>query len=396
MSTRPPTASRDRAAAALVRSSGALSTSAMARMEGEMPWFRDLSAEERAWVGQIVQSGIRAFVDWYRDEQADATESFAVAASVFGAAPRALAGTISLHQTVDLVRLSIEVVEHDVDSLVEPDDVADVRASVLRYAREIAFATAEVYARAAEMRGAWDARLEALVVDAVLRAEPDEAMVSRASALGWAARGDVAVVLGTFPERRTETDLFDAVRRVARGAGTDALCAAQGERLVVVLGGVDDPRAVGTELTPLFGPGPVVVGPVADDLGHAHVSARAALAAHRSAAGWPDAPRPVLSVELLPERALAGDGHARRYLVEEVYLPLVAARGALTESLAAYLAHGGSVEGTARALYVHANTVRYRLRQIGDLTGYTPSRPRDALALQIALVLGRQSGRTPR
>ena len=59
----------------------------------------------------------------------------------------------------------------------------------MRYAREVAFATAEVYARAAEMRGAWDARLEALVVDSVLRGEADETVRSRASALGWESHG---------------------------------------------------------------------------------------------------------------------------------------------------------------------------------------------------------------
>ncbi|MCW2815890.1 MAG: transcriptional regulator, CdaR family [Nocardioides sp.] len=379
----------------------------MARMDGEMPWFRELSAEERSWVGQIVQAGIRAFVDWYADAsgpdgqagatggRGEASASFAVASSVFGAAPRALAGTISLQQTVELVRLSIEVVEHDVDRIVDAADADDVRAAILRYAREIAFATAEVYARAAEMRGAWDARLEALVVDAVLRAEGDETMLSRASALGWSARGDVAVVLGTLPARRTDDDLFEDVRRAAHAAGMDALCAAQGDRLVVLLGGVEDPRAAGSALVDLFGAGPVVVGPVTDDLQHAHVSARAALAAHRAAAGWPDAPRPVLSGELLPERALAGDGHARRHLVEEVFLPLAGARGGLADSLATYLEQGGSVEGTARALFVHPNTVRYRLRQVADLTGLTPNRPRDALTLQVALVLGRQSGRIP-
>ncbi|WP_246060507.1 PucR family transcriptional regulator [Nocardioides dongxiaopingii] len=398
MSRRPRT-SRERAAATLVRASGALSTSAVTRMDVALPWFRDLSAEERAWVGQIVQSGVREFVDWYTHEVAEegggAAESFAIATSVFGVAPRALTGTISLQQTVDLVRLSIEAVESEVDGILEPDDVPHVRASVLRYAREIAFATAEVYARAAEMRGAWDARLEALVVDAVLRAETDETMLSRASALGWAARGDVAVVLGAFPERRTETDVFEGVRRVARAHGMDALCAAQGERLVVLAGGVEDPRAAGATLAALFGHGPVVVGPVAEDLEHAHLSARAALAAHRAATGWPAAPRPVLSTELLPERALAGDGHARRHLVEEVYLPIVGARGTLEESLTAYLASGGSVEGTARALYVHPNTVRYRLRQVADLTGFAANDPRDALTLQIALILGRQSGRRP-
>jgi DNA-binding PucR family transcriptional regulator len=102
----------------------------------------------------------------------------------------------------------------------------------------------------------------------------------------------------------------------------------------------------------------------------------------------------VNSGDLLPERALAGDGHARRHLVEQVYLPLVRARGTLIETLAAYFQHGSSLEGAARALFVHPNTVRYRLRQVADLTGYTPTMPRHAFTLEIALVLGRQSGRT--
>lgn len=365
----------------------------MARMENDMPWFRELSAEDRSWVGLIVQAGIHNFVDWYRSGGEGAMDGAEVAASVFGAAPRALAGVINLQQTVDLVRLSIEVVESNVDGLLDPADAPAVHGAVLRYAREIAFATAEVYARAAEVRGAWDARLEALVVDSVLRAETDESVLSRASAVGWGARGEVAVVLGTVPARRTETDLFEAVRRAARAAGMDALCAAQGDRLVVLLGGVADPRAAGTALVELFGEGPVVVGPVTEDLGHAHLSARAALAAHRAAAGWPEAPRPVLSNELLPERALAGDGHARRHLIEELYLPLTHARGTLIETLATYFEAGSSIEATGRALFVHPNTVRYRLRQAADLTGFTPSAPRDALTLQIALILGRQSGR---
>lgn len=365
----------------------------MARMETDMPWFRQLSAEDRSWVGMIVQAGIRGFVDWYRREGDQPVGGTALAASVFGAAPRALAGVINLQQTVDLVRLSIEVVESNIDDLLDPADAPEVHAAVLRYAREVAFATAEVYARAAEVRGAWDARLEALVVDAVLRSEADEALLSRASALGWAARGDVAVVLGAVPPQRTETDVFDEVRRAARTAGMDALCAVQGERLVVLLGGVSDARVAADAVVDLFGEGPVVVGPVAEDLTHAHVSARAALSAHRSAAGWPDAPRPVRSSELLPERALAGDGHARRHLVDEIYLPLVHARGTLIETLTAYFQSGSSLEATARVLFVHPNTVRYRLRQIADLTGHAPGHARDAFTLEIALVLGRQSGR---
>src|SRR3954451_7710940 len=358
-------------------------------MAEDLPWFRELSAEDRSWVGTILQAGVRGFVDWFEK----GGDSPAIATSVFGAAPRALAGVISLQQTVDLVKLSIEVVESNIEETIRAEDADEVRRAVSRYAREVAFATAEVYARAAEVRGAWDARLEALVVDAVLRAETDEAVFSRASALGWTTRGNVCVVLGTVPARRTETDLFDEVRRMAGAADMDALCAVQGERLVVLLGGVADPRSAASVIVGLFGDGPVVAGPVVADLGGAAVSARAAVSAFRASPGWPAAPRPVLSVDLLAERALGGDGHARRMLVDEVYLPLLLARGALVETLAAWLDCGSSIEGAARALFVHPNTVRYRLRQVAELTGLTPGQPRDAFTLQIALVLGRQSGR---
>jgi hypothetical protein len=389
---------RTRVGDELRRSIGGLSTAATARMAEDLPWFRELSAEDRSWVGMILQAGIRGFVDWFEeaadaDQAGDGTGRPAVATSVFGAAPRALAGVITLQQTVDLVKLSIEVVESNVEDLLVGEDAAEVRQAISRYAREVAFATAEVYARAAEVRGAWDARLEALVVDAVLRAETDEAVLSRASALGWKSRGTVCVVLGSVPARRTETDVFDEVRRTASAAGMDALCAVQGERLVVLLGGVDEPRDAAGTIAGLFGEGPVVAGPVAADLAGSALSARAAVSAYRAAPGWPDAPRPVLSSELLAERALGGDGHARRQLVDDVYLPLLHARSALVETLAAWLDRGSSIEGAARALFVHPNTVRYRLRQVADLTGLTPGQPRDAFTLQIALVLGRQSGR---
>ena len=167
---------------------------------------------------------------------------------VFGAAPRELTGVISLQQTVELVRLSIRVVETNIDALLDPEDVREVHDAVLLYAREVAFATAAVYARAAESRGAWDARLEALVVDAVVRAEADETVLSRASALGWGAHGDVAVVLGAVPPHRAELDVFESVRRSARAGDMDALCATQGDRLVVVLGGVTDPLKAATRL----------------------------------------------------------------------------------------------------------------------------------------------------
>ncbi|WP_461030908.1 PucR family transcriptional regulator, partial [Streptomyces sparsus] len=118
-------------------------------------------------------------------------------------------------------------------------------------------------------------------------------------------------------------------------------------------------------------------------------SAQAAAAGLRACAAWPDAPRPVLADDLLPERAMAGDPVARDLLVEEIYRPLEEAGSALLETLSVYLEQASSLEGAARMLFVHPNTVRYRLRRVTDVTGWSPSDVRSAFTLRIALILGR-------
>ncbi len=88
-----PTTQREKASALLQRAASPLSTAAMAGMDEQKAWFRDLSAEDRSWVGMIVQAGIRGFTTWFRDHGDSwdlSTEAdSAIAAQVFGAAPRA-------------------------------------------------------------------------------------------------------------------------------------------------------------------------------------------------------------------------------------------------------------------------------------------------------------------
>ncbi|MDT4940514.1 MAG: hypothetical protein QOJ34_603, partial [Pseudonocardiales bacterium] len=86
---------------------------------------------------------------------------------------------------------------------------------------------------------------------------------------------------------------------------------------------------------------------------------------------------------------LAGDADARNQLVETVYKPLVAAGDVLVDTVAAFLDAGGALEASARALFVHANTVRYRLRRVAEVCGEAPTDARGALTLRVALVLGR-------
>lgn len=373
----------------LTAASSGMTTAAMAEIARQHPWFAELDAEHRSWITVVARTGIDGFVRWFA-----AGGDTAAPGTIFDAAPRALARRISLHQTVDLVRTTIDTVEQQIEQQMPRGDRAALNLAIVHYSREIAFAAAEVYARAAEARGAWDARLEALVVDAVIRGDADESVVSRASTLGWPSPAGIAVMIGDAPADPGQA--IEAIRQAAGKHGCDILAAPQGDRLVVVIGGdlPDMPSLVAqaADFVDQFGPGYVVIGPIVDDLVEAARSARAALSGMRAARAWPEAPRPVASADLLPERALAGDGHARRALATEVYQPLAEAGGDLLETLVEFLDQGGSIEATARGRFIHPNTVRYRLRRIQEVTGYAPGDPRDAYVLRLALTLGRLLG----
>jgi DNA-binding PucR family transcriptional regulator len=133
----------------------------------------------------------------------------------------------------------------------------------------------------------------------------------------------------------------------------------------------------------------VVTGPVVDGLSRAGESAAIALAGLRAARAWPDAPRPVAADALLAERALDGDPLARAALYERVAAPLQAAGGEVLETVQAVLNSGGNLEASARAIFVHPNTVRYRLKRAADLTGLSATDPRGSWTLQVALALAR-------
>ncbi|HET9647755.1 MAG TPA: helix-turn-helix domain-containing protein [Microlunatus sp.] len=369
--------------------SGTLTTATVAEMEARHGWFRRLDAEHRSWITLVAQAGIDGFVTWFADPEPAAPST----SDVFGSAPRELARRISLAQTVELVKTTIEVVETQIDEVMPKADRPILHAAIVQYSREVAFAAAEVYARAAELRGAWDARLEALVVDAVVRGDTDETVLSRASTLGWRSPPAIVVTVGSAPDGDT-SQVLEAIRHTAAIARIDMLGAVQGDRMIVVLGGdglATEPSTLALvgSFVSCFGPGPVVVGPPVEQLADAAASTREALSGYRAAVAWPEAPRPVSAHDLLPERALAGDGHARRALARELYDPLVSAGGGLLETLISFLDQGSSVEAAARALFVHPNTVRYRLRRIHEVSGYSPTDPRDAYALRLSLTLGR-------
>ena len=182
--------------------------------------------------GLVAQAGITAFVTWF----AEPTRPPHGVGDIFAAAPPELTRSISLQHTLQLVRVVVDVVETHSDRLAAPGDEREVREAVLRYSREVAFSAAEVYARAAEVRGAWDARLEALVVDALVRGDVDDALRSRIAALGWSGRGSTLVMVGTTTSALDDVRAAE-LRRATRRAADDVAAASIARSTICVPAG---------------------------------------------------------------------------------------------------------------------------------------------------------------
>ncbi len=367
--------------------SGEMASATLARLERDLPWYKDMPPSRRSAVGMVAQAGITSFISWY--ESPGSTPW--IASDVFGVAPRELLRSVSLQQTLQLIKVTVEVVE---DFL--KDAPHELREGILHYSRDIAFAAADVYARAAEARGLWDARLEALVVDSILSGEYDQELPSRIAALGWTGHGEVSVIVGTSP-RMVDVD---AIRRTARHHDTDVLVGVQGNRLVVVVGRRLEEDSthevisfidIAAALDDSFGPGTYVVGPTVPAVVDAVKSAKAALAGFSVAKSRREPPRPLLADDVLPERALAGDPLARRALIQGIYEPLRDHALDLLGTVWTYFETGHSLEATARELFVHPNTVRYRLKKVIEVIDWDPSVPRDAFTIHVAVILGSMS-----
>ena len=91
----------------LEAATSALASAAVTRMADTLPWFTALPPQERSWIGLVARAGIDAFVEWYRHPDS----GHQISADVFGPAPRALTRAVSLQQTVEMVRVTIDVVD---------------------------------------------------------------------------------------------------------------------------------------------------------------------------------------------------------------------------------------------------------------------------------------------
>src|SRR5277367_1715614 len=380
--------------------SGRFSTQAVTVMQERLPFFAELEASQRASLALVVQTAVASFVEWMTDPHSNVNYT----ARAFELMPQDLTRRMPLRHSVDMLRVTMEYFEEVAPVLTRDEEqLTALTVGIMKYSRDLAFSAATAYADAAEARGSWDSRMEASVVDAVVRGDTGPELLSRAAALNWDTTAPATVVVGTPAPGRGDSNgeanserASQYVRDTAARHGRAALTDVHGTWLVAIVSGQLTPtdKFLGN-LLDAFSDGPVVIGPTAPMLTAAHHSASEAISGMNAAAGWGGAPRPVLARELLPERALMGDASAIVALHTDVMGPLAEAGPTLVETLGAFLDSGGAIEACARKLFVHPNTVRYRLKRITDFTGRDPTQPRDAYILRVAATVGQLNYPTP-
>ena len=367
---------RDETIRRIEQATGRLATQSVARMD-ERAAVVPRAAGRPALLGHARRPGRPAVLR--RLAALRPTTSCALTGEVFAAAPQAMARSVTLQQTVELVRQTIAVAEEHLPALAGADDADVVREELLRFSREIAFAAARVYAQAAETRG---------VVGRAARGaghrQPRHAarivgdpLPSQLAALGWHAAGPIGGGRRRRPRTAPPRDVLAEVHaRDRAGSGSTRWPACTAHRLVVVFGGAARPagRRRDAAAAACSAPGPVVVGPVAADIGRRR--ARHPGGAERAAGGAGVARRAAAGQR---RRAAARTGARRRRrgpraAASRPSTGRWSSRGdVLVETVSAFLDAGGALEATARALFVHANTVRYRLRRVAEVCGEAPT-----------------------
>lgn len=223
--------------------------------------------------------------------------------------------------------------------------------------------------------------LERLAGLVITGAPPDE-LASAAERADWAPPRTLTAV--ALPEERVRGAMASLDPRTLRS--NDELDDAAGQALVVLLVPDAEGRSRPALLRSLAGRD-AVVGPA-----RPWVEARSSFARLCRALRMglePEGTEPLDTDRRLADLVLRADGEALADLRAQALAPLQGltptAREKLVETLRSWLLHHGRREAVAAELFVHPQTVRYRMGQLRELYGKRLEDPRTVLELTLAL-----------
>jgi len=284
-------------------------------------------------------------------------------------------------------RVTFRAISRTVDvSQLPPDVLLSLGESLFAYIDELSAASAQGYAQEQSERAGEQLRLRGELLEMILRGDSSDGGVARlAAAVGWTLPEVVVVALVPFPH-------VDGLRGAL---GPDGLVAERGTDVLIVFPFVSR-KARRRDLERALRGRRAIVGPARpwQQAGESLHLATAA-GAHGVAPG-PDRPdadgAPVWVEDHLAELVVLAEPLATDDLARTRLAPLdglrPAVRERLTETLLSWLRHQGQRAPIAAELFVHQQTVGYRVAQLKELFGEALDDPEVRFELELVLRAG--------
>ena len=284
-------------------------------------------------------------------------------------------------------RVTFRAISRLVDvSEMPPEVLLALGESLFAYIDEISAASAQGYAQEQSERAGEQQRLRAELLEMILRGDSSDGGVARlAAAVGWTLPERVVVALVPSPH----------VVGLRAAIGRDGLVAERGTDVIVIFP-FGNRRTRRRELDRALVGRRAVVGPgrpwqqAGESL---HLAASAG--AHGLGPG-PDEPHadaaPLWVEDRLGELVVRAEPLATADLAQVRLAPLdglrPAVRDRLTETLLAWLRHQGQRAPMAEELFVHPQTIGYRVGQLKQLFGDALDDPEARFELELVLRAG--------
>lgn len=283
-------------------------------------------------------------------------------------------------------RVTLRAIAKMVDvSRLSPEVSLSLGESLFAYIDELSAASAQGYAAEQSERAGEHQRLRGELLEMILRGDAAESSVARAAAaVGWSTPERVVVAI--LPAARGEG--------LRAALGPEALVAERGSDAVILVPYLD--RAVTTrQLRRALVDRGAVVGPWRPLLQAPESLQLAEAAGARGLAGRDDGAEqgaPVWVADHLAELIVHAEPLATADLARRRLAPLdelrPAVRARLAETLLAWLRHHGQRAPVAAELFVHQQTVGYRVGQLRELFGDVLDDPEARFELELVLRAG--------
>jgi hypothetical protein len=262
---------------------------------------------------------------------------------------------------------------------VDTEVLIDLSEAISAYVDELTAAGTDGFAlQLREQAGEGDRRRRQLAELLLRGGAPESVVATAAVGIGWRALDVVVPVLLPLDEAREARFRY----------GADGVVVERAHDAVVLLRA--GPRAARQELADALAGRGAVVGPA---LGWAEVPEAVRLAELTAELVGAD-PGPVFADDHLADLALQGKPGALAVLSARRLAPLARLRGSQRESLLttlhSWLRHWGSRTEVSAELFVHPQTVSYRLKRLRDLLGDDLDDP--TVRFELLLVLAFRSG----